>query len=161
MSGVTMSGPDKIDHTGGKLKRTVEGMADAPVLTQIQVRPTRKLVVSLWGPPGEDSLAGCGGVGDGSGAVQLRRVAMLQDRKETSRDTYLLTINVTSWYSSHLHHERYPSIDRNQCSSARWDTYCNSGVEWSGMECFWLIKYSYSCSSSAECINTENEQVFN
>lgn len=47
MSGVTMSGPDKIDHTGGKLKRTVEGMADAPVLTQIQVRRTRKLVMSL------------------------------------------------------------------------------------------------------------------
>lgn len=35
-----------------------------------------------------------------------------------------------------------------------------NGVEWSRMECFWLIKYSYSCSSSAECINTENEQVF-
>lgn len=98
-------GPNKIDHTGGKLKRTVEGMVDAPVLTQIQVRRTRKLVMCLWGPPGEDSLAGCGGLGDGSGAVQPRRVAMLQDRKETSRDTYLLTINATSWYSSHLHCE--------------------------------------------------------
>lgn len=64
--------------------------------------------MSLWGPPGEDSLPGCGGVGDGIGAVQLRRVAMLQDRKETSRDTYLLTINATSWYSSHLYRDNIP-----------------------------------------------------
>lgn len=71
----------RLDHHGGKLKHTVEGIADAPVLIQRQVHPIRKLVMSLWGPPGEDSLAGCGGVGDGSGAVQLRRVAMLQDRK--------------------------------------------------------------------------------
>lgn len=77
-----MSGPDKIDHTGGKLKRTVEGMADTPVRTQIQVRPIKKLVVSLWEPPGGDSLAGCGKVGDSSGAVQLRRVAMLRDHRD-------------------------------------------------------------------------------
>lgn len=86
--------------------------------------------MSLWGPPGEDSLPGCGGVGDGIGAVQLRRVAMLQDRKETSRDTYLLTINATSWYSSHLYRDNIPPIDRNKYSSTHWDAYCNSGVEW-------------------------------
>ena len=80
MSRATRSGPDKIDHDGGKLKRTVEGMADAPILIQRELRPIRKLVISLWGPRGEDSLARCGGVGDDSGAVQLRRVAMLQDR---------------------------------------------------------------------------------
>ncbi|KAJ9486584.1 hypothetical protein VN97_g6768 [Penicillium thymicola] len=66
--------------------------------------------MSLWGPPGEDYLPGCGGVGDGIGAVQLRRVAMLQDRKETSRDTYLLTINATYWYSSHLYRDNIPQL---------------------------------------------------
>lgn len=105
MSRVTSSGPDKIDHHGGKLKRTVEGMADAPIIIQRQVRAIRKLVMSLWGRPGEDSSAGCGGVGDGSGAAQLRRVAMLQDRKETSRDTYLLNIHATPCYSSHLYRD--------------------------------------------------------
>jgi hypothetical protein len=42
--------PDKIDHDGGKLKHTVEGMADAPILIQRELHPIRKLVMSLWGP---------------------------------------------------------------------------------------------------------------
>lgn len=99
-----------LDHHGGKLKRTVEGMADAPIQIQRQVHPIRKLVMSLWRPPGQDSLARCDGVCGGTVQCTSSRVAMLQNRKEISRDAYLLNIDAISCYGSYLYCDSVPQL---------------------------------------------------
>lgn len=96
-----------------------------------------------WRLRGEDPLAGCGGVGDGSGAVQLRRVAILQDPKETSRDLYLLNTHATSCCSSHLYCDDIPQLV--ECETIQFIAMYIVPQEWNGV---FLVLDKTRCSCS-------------